>query len=939
MGLAESLNTSVTGLTAQSDATSVISNNIANANTIGYKQVESTFYSLVTDTGAASGYSSGGVNMRPENLIDQQGLIESTGQATDLAISGNGFFPVTNPSGALYFTRSGSFTVNDSGQLVNSNGYTLQGWALDPNGDLPGQGTNPNTTSADSLSSLSAVSTAAVSGTATATTTVSLIMNLNAGQSTFQGATATLAPQSTANVTNGENDIIVPAAGMEQGDAIQFVSNSLKSTFTYGGFAKSYQVANGIMGSSTTGGIFNSGVSNGNEFQITTAASGTSTFTYEATSPSTASGQFNSLSTLATAIDSVTGLTARVSNGVLYVSAANGNDAITFTDVSNSGLTANLGFSNVLASASGVNRFNTLAGLSTEVNGQAQIASKVINPTASSTLQIYGADPTQTLIVNKIQNTVTAQPLSAENGDNSSTGLIVPVQGTAMATGQAFSLIDGAGHTVTATYGGFATSLDIDTANSGAGIYGATTPTTAFTPSGSAPLLANGDTLTVNDGTSTYTFRFETSPTNDYDFNSLSTLAAAMNNATDNVLPGGASGSSGKLSAKIENGKLYVGAIAQNIGLTFSGSGGSTLAAQIGLTTFAAPGATVFNSLAQLNTVLSVGSHFSGVINNSSANSSLTITNATSADPISISTASSTDDDLVAELGLANDSQVGVGFFSEFNLASVVPAASSSGVIPESYDPTNNQENMAGGKVEAQFTRNVSVYDALGDAHTMQVGFLKIGTNKWAAEVYSVNQSDVSGANDGQVAAGDITFKGDGTLSSLDSGLLDPVPISWTTGATPSDVTFQWGSAGTTSGLSQFDAAYNVDSVTQNGVAAGQFNGVTIDSNGFVIANFSNGETRDIYRLPIAVFQAPDSLQPISGSVFATTQTSGEANLKQSGSGGAGQIISGSLEGSTTDVSTQLTNLISVQAIYNGDATSISVIRSMLDELTKQLGG
>ncbi len=135
MSLFGALKTGVTGLTAQSSAMSIISDNIANVNTVGYKAGSASFSTLVTKQTSSTAYSSGGVQCRNRTGIDAQGLLSGTTRSTDLAISGNGFFVTTSTSnpGAedLYsYTRAGSFEVDENGYLRNANGAYLQAWPL-----------------------------------------------------------------------------------------------------------------------------------------------------------------------------------------------------------------------------------------------------------------------------------------------------------------------------------------------------------------------------------------------------------------------------------------------------------------------------------------------------------------------------------------------------------------------------------------------------------------------------------------------------------------------------------------------------------------------------------------------------------------------------------------------------------------------------------------
>ena len=135
MSLFGALKTGVTGLTAQSSAMSIISDNIANVNTVGYKAGSASFSTLVTKQTSSTAYSSGGVQCRNRTGIDAQGLLSGTTRSTDLGISGNGFFVTTTTSnpGAedLYsYTRAGSFEVDENGYLKNANGAYLQAWPL-----------------------------------------------------------------------------------------------------------------------------------------------------------------------------------------------------------------------------------------------------------------------------------------------------------------------------------------------------------------------------------------------------------------------------------------------------------------------------------------------------------------------------------------------------------------------------------------------------------------------------------------------------------------------------------------------------------------------------------------------------------------------------------------------------------------------------------------
>jgi flagellar hook-basal body protein len=133
MSILGALFTGVSGLSAESQAMGIISDNIANANTTAYKDTEAQFSTLVTQIPTNTLYQPGGVIVHPSTMIDQQGLLTATSSSTDLALSGGGFFVVNSTAadtGAFSFTRAGAFTIDANGNLKNSAGFFLQGQKL-----------------------------------------------------------------------------------------------------------------------------------------------------------------------------------------------------------------------------------------------------------------------------------------------------------------------------------------------------------------------------------------------------------------------------------------------------------------------------------------------------------------------------------------------------------------------------------------------------------------------------------------------------------------------------------------------------------------------------------------------------------------------------------------------------------------------------------------
>ena len=134
------LRTAATGMAAQQLNVEVISNNIANMNTVGFKRQSAVFEDLLYQTLEQPGaQSSDQGNIVPSGVqigagvkagsvyrITGQGSLTNTGNALDLAISGQGYFQVLMPDGTTAYTRAGNFSANNQGQIVTADGYLVQ---------------------------------------------------------------------------------------------------------------------------------------------------------------------------------------------------------------------------------------------------------------------------------------------------------------------------------------------------------------------------------------------------------------------------------------------------------------------------------------------------------------------------------------------------------------------------------------------------------------------------------------------------------------------------------------------------------------------------------------------------------------------------------------------------------------------------------------------
>ncbi|NEJ02637.1 flagellar hook protein FlgE [Rhizobium ruizarguesonis] len=124
MSIFGSMKTAVSAMNAEANRLSTVADNIANVNTVGYKRASTTFSSLVLPS-TAGNYNSGGVETSVRRAVSQQGDISYTTSGSDLSIQGDGFFIVRDAAGTPYLTRSGDFTSDGHGNLVNAAGFTL----------------------------------------------------------------------------------------------------------------------------------------------------------------------------------------------------------------------------------------------------------------------------------------------------------------------------------------------------------------------------------------------------------------------------------------------------------------------------------------------------------------------------------------------------------------------------------------------------------------------------------------------------------------------------------------------------------------------------------------------------------------------------------------------------------------------------------------------
>ncbi|WP_412777018.1 flagellar hook protein FlgE [Thalassospira lucentensis] len=233
MSLFGAMISGVSGLNAQSQNLGVISDNISNLNTIGYKGTVGRFSTLVTESATDTRYTPGGVQFHPTSLISKQGLLQATSSRTAAAISGDGFFVVRDVAtpGAndeLFFTRAGDFKPDDDGYLKNTAGYYIQGWATDREGQLLDQNGNATTSNSSAVTDLQVMDINRILTAAASTTSIEFGANFNRDETAEAGGTATSA---TAGIDYDTTDLTA-LAGIANGDQFTITHNGTTSTIT-----------------------------------------------------------------------------------------------------------------------------------------------------------------------------------------------------------------------------------------------------------------------------------------------------------------------------------------------------------------------------------------------------------------------------------------------------------------------------------------------------------------------------------------------------------------------------------------------------------------------------------------------------------------------------------------------------------------------------------
>ena len=230
---------------------------------------------------------------------------------------------------------------------------------------------------------------------------------------------------------------------------------------------------------------------------------------------------------------------------------------------------------------------------------------------------------------------------------------------------------------------------------------------------------------------------------------------------------------------------------------------------------------------------------------------------------------------------------------------------------------------------------STSIYPTQGDFPAIANTTNPNTQNWWEVTMTIPDPANPTGSTRTVLRQGLLNFDSQGALNATaDSAgemLIDlaSTPIDFDSSTTADDSGFTID----ITRFSQFSGNYDVINSDQNGAGLGNFVGATIGASGIVTAKYSNGQQVDFYQIPLATFTNANGLQEMSGTTFRMTEAAGEVTYNAPETGGAGVLLSSSIEGSNVDLSNEFGNLIVTQRAFSLNGQVLNAV----DEMTRNL--
>jgi len=290
---------------------------------------------------------------------------------------------------------------------------------------------------------------------------------------------------------------------------------------------------------------------------------------------------------------------------------------------------------------------------------------------------------------------------------------------------------------------------------------------------------------------------------------------------------------------------------------------------------------------------------------------------------------------IASVLGLSETTQVSIDSSGRLNiqgdpgadneLSAISISESNNSVLGSTMSFTEIQEAK-----DAKYSTNVTIYDALGHKHTLTLTFKKtIIPGQWTWEAQLGGDETISAGGQGKLA-----FNPDGSLLSFTyDGGATALQFNPNNGADPMNVILDVGTTSSYDGLTQFSAPSAVVINSQDGYASGNLSSISIAQNGEITGLFTNGVTKTLAQIVLAVFNNPSGLLKVGDNMFSTSANSGAPAKGAVGEVIQSTILPGSLEMSNVDLAEEFTDMIVAQRGFQANARVITTSDDMLNEL------
>jgi flagellar hook protein FlgE len=235
------------------------------------------------------------------------------------------------------------------------------------------------------------------------------------------------------------------------------------------------------------------------------------------------------------------------------------------------------------------------------------------------------------------------------------------------------------------------------------------------------------------------------------------------------------------------------------------------------------------------------------------------------------------------------------------------------------------------------FSTVATIYDSQGTPHDLNFLFQKTAPNTWDYRVVGArSELALTAPNSTELrqlgSGGTLVFDPNGALNTALSTINDITAMSWVNGAASQTI-----AAGSLnfSASTQYAKASTLMSLAQNGSPQGDLKSIEIDAQGNVRGRYSNGNSQLIDTVQLANFTNADDLDPFGDTLFLPTLDSGAAQVGLAGSGGRGDIVSGTLELSTVDLAAQFVTMIASQRAFQMNSRVITTAEEMYSVATQ----